>query len=195
LHKDLGAISIGSLAAQSLKSNSGSETVGEIVSVFPSSLYIKTANGELVFVTGRGLKSPITVNLESRIDLTRTVRPQTQVISTERGIRLGASLSVDFGRANLFTSQTTSRVHQLAITKPTFYLASLILMIIDNNLSVLDQAALAHEGASKFVSKGVLPFLQTNDMSALQDAAESIVGMGTGFTPSCDDLLGGFLAA
>jgi len=186
--------SLGSLAAQTLKADSGPEIIGQIISVFPNSFYIRGTNGELVFVTSRGLKSPITVNLESATDLTRIVRPQDQVVSTESGIRVGTSLSVNLDHAGLHTPRAASRVHRLAITGTTFYLASLILMIIDNHQSVLDPAALAHVGASKFVSDGVLPFLQNNDMTALQDTAENIVGLGTGFTPSCDDLLGGFLA-
>jgi hypothetical protein len=194
LHKELNAIGLGSLAAQTLNGNSGSEIVGEIVSVFPNSLYIRTTNGELVFVTSRHLKSPITVNLDSRTDLKRIVRPHDAVSLAESGIRIGSSLFVDLSRAVLCKPHTTPRVHQLAITKPTLHLASLILIIVDNSLSALDPAALAHAGASKFVSDGVLPFLRTNDMSAFESAALRIVGLGTGFTPSGDDLLGGFLA-
>ena len=67
MQKELGATSLGSLAAQVIK-NSESEIVGEIVSVFPNSLYIKTTKGELVFVTSRRLRSPITVNIESKVD-------------------------------------------------------------------------------------------------------------------------------
>jgi hypothetical protein len=59
---------------------------------------------------------------------------------------------------------------------------------------VLDQAGLAHVGAAKFVSNGVLAFRRSDDADALCRAAHGIVGLGMGFTPSGDDLLGGFLA-
>lgn len=196
MQKELSAIYLGSLAAQALRDAAKSGIVGEVVSVFPNSLYIRATNGELIFVTSRRLRSPITVNLESSTtDFTQAVRPQDRVSPGDGGIRLGESLSVNHSSATRFTTQATSRVHELAITGPTFHLASLILMLIDNDLSVLDQAGLTHAGASKFVSDGVLPFRRSNDVNLLRNAALGIVGLGVGFTPSGDDLIGGFLAA
>ena len=195
MQRELSAIYLGSLAAQILEGAARSGIVGEVVSVFPNSLYIKAAKEELIFVTSRQLRSPITLNLESSTtDFTQTVRPQDKVSREDSGIRLGESLSVNLSQATRFTTRTTSRGLELAITGPTFYLASLILMLIDNHLSVLDQAGLANVGASKFVSDGVLPFRQSNNVNLLRNAALKIVGLGAGFTPSGDDLLGGFLA-
>jgi len=194
LQKELSATCIGSLAAYALRVDSGSEIVGEVVSVFPSSLYIRTTNRELVFVTGRQLKSPITLNVDSRTDFSQIVRPQDRVSASESGVCFGESLSIGLSGATTCETQTTPHVHKLAITSAALHLASLILMIIDNDQSILDQSAFAHAGASKFVSDGVLPSIRTNDMSALLSAAQKVVGLGTGFTPSGDDLLGGFLA-
>jgi hypothetical protein len=194
LQIETSATCLGSLAAQGLESDSGSEIIGEVVSVYPSSLYIKTTNRELVFVTTRDLRSPISVNLDSGTALSRIVRPQDSVSLTENGIRLGASLSINLSRATLWSEQTTPPAHQLAITRSTLNLTALILMIVDHKLSVLDDAGIAHAGASKFMSDGLLPFLESNDVSTFLNAAQRIVGLGTGFTPSGDDLLGGFLA-
>ena len=194
MHKELNAIYLGSLAAQILNEAARSGIVGEIVSVFPNSLYIRATDGELLFVTSRQLRSPITLNLDSTTDFIKTVRAPDRVYLGDGGIRLGESISVTLSRATRFTIQPTSRVHELAISEPTLYLASLILMIIDNDLSVLDQAGLAHVGASKFVSDAVLPFRGSDDVNLVRDAALRIVGLGAGFTPSGDDLLGGFLA-
>jgi hypothetical protein len=182
------------MAAQILKDATTSEITGEIVSVFPNSLYIKAAKDELIFVTSRQLRSPITLNVDSTTNFTQIVRPQDRVSLREGEICLGESLSVNLSRATRFSTQTASHVHELAITEPTLYLASRILMIIDNDQSVLDQAGLAHVGVSRFVSDGVLPFRSSNDVNLVRDAALRIVGLGTGFTPSGDDLLGGFLA-
>lgn len=194
MQKELSALHLGSLAAQTLRHVASSGTLGEIVSVFPNSLYIKTTSGELIFVTNRQLKSPITLNLDSTADFTQIVRPQDRASLGDSGIRLGESVSVNLSRVTRSTVQTSSRIHELAITEPALYLASLILMIVDNDLSVLDQTGLAHVGASKFVSDGVLPFRRSNDVNLIRNAALRIVGLGSGFTPSCDDLLGGFLA-
>jgi uncharacterized protein DUF2877 len=194
MHKELSANDLGSLAAQILKEAARSEIVGEIVSIFPNSLYIKTTNGELIFVTGRQLRSPVTVNIDPRIDFSQIVRPQDKVSLDEDELHLGESLSVKLSQATPCIAHTTSRPHHLAITEATLHLASLILMMIDNNLSVLDQAGIAHTGVSKFVSEGIFAFRRSKDVNLFRNAAKRIVGLGTGFTPSGDDLLGGFLA-
>jgi len=193
MQKELSTNCIGSLASRFIK-DSGSEIIGEILSVFPNSLYIKTMNGELVFVTNRRLRSPITVNTESKVDFQEIVRPQDQVTLGEGEIHIGDSLSVNLNQNIPSVAQTTSHPRQLTITGPTLHLASVILMIIDNHLSVLDQVGIAHTGVSRFVSEGILPFRQSTDVKSFRNAAERIVGLGTGFTPSGDDLLGGFLA-
>jgi hypothetical protein len=80
------------------------------------------------------------------------------------------------------------------VARETLQLGSLILMIVDTHLSVLDPAGFAYSGALEFVSKGVVPFRRSGDAEHFCDAAGKIVGLGGGFTPSGDDLLGGFLA-
>ena len=194
MQKEISATSLGSMAAQSLRDAATLEITGEILSVFPNSLYIKATKDELIFVTSRPLRSPVTLNVDSKTDFTQIVRPQDKVSLREDEIHFGKSLSVNLSRATRFTIQSTSLLHELAITEPTFYLASLILMIIDNDQSVLDQAGLANAGVSRFVSDGVLPFRSSDDVNLVRNAALRIVGLGTGFTPCGDDLLGGFLA-
>jgi hypothetical protein len=195
LKKELKATDIGPLAAKTLPGNSESEIMGEVIAVFPNSLYIKTVNAELIFVTGRRLRSPITINLHAEVDLPHIVTVHDQVGLSGDAISVGPSLLVKLSGASQFTLENPPRGCQLAITKSTLRLASLLLMIIDNGLSVLDSQALAHAGVSKFVTDGLLPFLRENDQALFRSTALSIVGLGTGFTPSGDDLLGGFLAA
>jgi hypothetical protein len=45
----------------------------------------------------------------------------------------------------------------------------------------------------EFVSGGAIPLRSSNE-AQFRKAAESLVGLGPGFTPSGDDVLGGFLA-
>lgn len=193
MQQDVDAVSLGSLAKEALEDTGGS-LVGEIVSVFPHSLYIKAMNGELIFVTCQQLRSPISLNLDSKIDLTQNVRQEDTASLHVDQIRLGESVFINLSRAKTFIAKTIPHLHQLAVTKDALYLGSLILMIVDNKLSVLDQAGLAHAGASKFVSDGVLLFRRSNDINLIRNAGRMIIGLGTGFTPSGDDLLGGFLA-
>lgn len=189
----LSASCVGRLAAQSLAS-ARSGTVGEILSVFPTSFYVKTVDSELVFVTNRQLRSPITLNLDSKTNFQQIIRPHESVSVLENGVRIGESTQIDLRNATQCNEQQGPRTDQYALAKEALYHGSLILMIIDNQLSVLDQAGLAHVGAAKFVSNGVLAFRRSDDADALCRAAHGIVGLGMGFTPSGDDLLGGFLA-
>jgi hypothetical protein len=193
LRTNLNAVRIGSLAAQALL-NAKSGILGEIVAAFPNSFYMKTANHELVFVTSRQLKSPITINLDSRTNLGQMVRPLDAVSLQENEIHVGESTSIDLSKALPYRQHLTPQIHQLAITRKTLHFGSLILMIIDNHLSVLDPSGFAHAGALEFVSDGVVPLRLSDDIKHFCDTARKIVGLGGGFTPSGDDLLGGFLA-
>jgi hypothetical protein len=60
--------------------------------------------------------------------------------------------------------------------------------------SVLDPHSLAHSGIVNFVSDGVMLLRHPGTDRRFRDAALRIIGLGSGFTPSGDDTLGGFLA-
>jgi len=140
------------------------------------------------------LKSPITINLESETNLGQTAKPLETVSLNEHEIRVGQSTSIDLTRSTKSNESPVPNEHLLSMTREFLYLGSLILMMIDNRLSVLDPKGLAHAGVSEFISKGIIPFRQSDDARPFCDAAGKIVGLGGGFTPSGDDLLGGFFA-
>jgi hypothetical protein len=73
--------------------------------------------------------------------------------------------------------------------------ASFVLGITDTSQSVLDPHALSHSRIVEFVSNGIMPLRCSGTEGRFRDAALKIVGLGSGFTPSGDDTLGGFLAA
>jgi len=183
---------MGSLAAHAL-TEAKSAVIGDIVAGFPNSFYVRTTSHELIFITNRQLKSPITVNLDSKTDLGGVVRPLEAVSFLGNEIRVGEFASIDLGGAQ-YGDDLVPLNHSLMVNQDLLNLGSLILIIIDNNLSVLDPVGFAHAGASEFVSNGVLPFRESDDTMRFCDAAGKIVGLGGGFTPSGDDLLGGFLA-
>jgi hypothetical protein len=154
---------------------------------------VKTTNRDLVFVTTRQLRSPITVNLDSTIDLGQVVNTTEPVMVRGNEIRIGESASMDLNGAQ-YSLNHAPKAHRLTENQELFDLASLILMIIDNTHSVLDHAEFAHAGAVHFALEGVMPFRQSGSAGGFREVAEQIVGLGKGFTPSGDDLLGGFLA-
>lgn len=190
----LSAVSLGSLAAQTLTDTSEPRLFGQVVSVFPHSLYIRTTKGALIFVSSGQVRSPISINVDSRTEFTQLIRPQDSAALRPNEIQLGEAASINMGRSVPFLAQTTCDGHQFGVTKHALCLGAMILMIVDNSKSILDPDGFAHEGASEFVSDELLAFRESNDVETLRSAALRIVGIGQGFTPSGDDMLGGFLA-
>jgi hypothetical protein len=187
---------IGSLAAKALSSG-GSGITGHVVNTFSNSFYLRTLNGELVFVANRSLQSPITVNLDSILNLEQVAKPLEPVYVREKEIRIGGEAFIDLSGALSYEapSNPSSRLHSefLEIGK-ALCIVAFLLGIIDTSQSVLDPHGLAHEGMVDFVSDGVIPLRRSNTEARLREAALKIVGLGSGFTPSGDDALGGFLA-
>ncbi len=193
----LRANSIGSLAAEALKTQGNSGVIGQVVNAFSNSFYVKTASGELVFVTNRSLRSPITINLDSTSSLDQVVRPLDLVRSYEKEIRMSET-SIDLHDAQSYQCKS-SVSNQLSSTFDKIGRAleavSFILSIIDTSQSALDRHGLTHDGVTVFVKDGVLPLRREGMEERFREAALGIVGLGSGFTPSGDDTLGGFLAA
>jgi hypothetical protein len=193
LRTRLHANSIGALAAQAL-SGSESRTIGEILAAFPNSFYLKTSDHELIFVTNRQVKSPITINLEPETDLAKITKPLEAVCLQEDEMHVGESASIDLSEASKSSQELVPQDYRLSMCREILYFGSLILMVVDNRPSVLDPSGLAYADILEFVSKGVIPLRQSSDTRRFWEAAKKIVGLGSGFTPSGDDLLGGFLA-
>jgi len=187
---------VGSLAAQAL-TDAKSEIIGQVVNTFPNSFYVKTLNGELLFVTYHPLKSPITVNLDYPSSLDQLVKPLDQVCLRGGEICAGQA-SIDLQAVSSYQSESgqVSRFSSdFARIAGSLRIVSFLLKIIDTSQSVLDPRSLAHGGIAHFIDDGILPFRLPGMERHFCEAALEIVGLGSGFTPSGDDTLGGFLAA
>ncbi len=187
---------IGSLAAEALTTGGNSGIIGQVMSTFPNSFYVKALNGELLFVTNRSLRSPITLNFDSTLRLDQAVKPLDPVYSHGKEIQV-AEISIDLRNVPSFRSKS-SVTSQLS---PDFTeigkalrVICFLLNIIDTRQSVLDPRGLAHDGVAHFLEDGVFPLRLSSMEARFRDAALRIVGLGSGFTPSGDDTLGGFLA-
>jgi hypothetical protein len=187
---------IGALAARSLLVG-GSGVVGFVVSAFPNSFYVRTIKNDLVFITNRQLKSPITVNLDSAAVIERIVAPLEPVSVDKRNIHMGNTatiqLSATIPDGDGYNLENPS-AQQFRLTKEALNLSSTILTIIDTSNSVLDSKGLAHEGTRNFVRTGIITLRDSGRAEHFSEAAMKIVGLGSGFTPSGDDVLGGFLS-
>ncbi len=193
----LQAISIGSRAAQELSSQKH-RVVGEITNTFPNSFYLKTVNNTLLLVTNRHVRSPITVNLDSTTHLDRLINPHDQLyvhgqeIRTTRGVTINLQEATVYESPSMFVGDVNS--HFVEISE-SLRLAAFVLGIIDTSRSVLDPKGFGHEDVMTFVHDGILSLRSDGSDDSFQHAAMKIVGLGYGFTPSGDDLLGGYLAA
>lgn len=189
----LHANQIGSLAAQAL--NLGEEsTVGQVIATFPNSFYVKTRDDQLLFITNRSLRSPITVNVAYSGSFTDIVKPLEQVYLQDRRL-CNSNLSIEI------TSISDEEEKVLVDKDPTYLklmeasvLLSAILSVIENTGSILDQNQLiVHDSIGDFVRHGLLPLRNKGIPSEFAAAAWKIIGLGPGFTPSGDDFLLGFL--
>lgn len=192
----LQANSIGALAARSLLVGE-SEVIGSVVGAFPNSFYVKTIKNDLIFITNRQLKSPITINLDSAAVIEGIVTPLETVSVDERNIHVGdtatiqLSATISYGNAHNLENPPAQ---QFRLTKAALNLSSTILTIIDTSQSVLDSKGFAHEGARNFVRTGIITLRDSGKAGEFSEPAMKIVGLGSGFTPSGDDVLGGFLS-
>lgn len=192
----LHANSMGSLAASAIPTAGAESIVGSIVIAFPNSFYVKTIKDELIFITNRQLKSPITINLDSSATLEQIVKPLQPVSVVAKEIHLGDTATIDISTIphNNTSSPENSFAQQFKLTQETLNLSSAVLAIINTSQSVLDPNGFAHEGIKDFVRNGIIPLREVEKQERFIEAAMKIVGLGSGFTPSGDDVIGGFLS-
>jgi hypothetical protein len=158
---------------------------------------LRTLNGELVFVTNRSLRSPITINLDTTCNLEQLVKPTEPVRVKRKKLCLGTDTIIELSSASLYQDRlepTSELGPEFTKIGKSLRLISFILSIIDTRQSVLDPYALAHPRIVDFVSEGVMPLRRPGTEGRFREAALKIVGSGSGFTPSGDDTLGGLLA-
>lgn len=187
---------IGSLTLKAL-CNGNFVLAGQVVNTFSNSFYLKTRSDELVFVTNRLLRSPITINLDATSNLEQLVKPMDLVRVNGKELHLGTDTMIDLSTAALYQdhAEPASELRpEFTEIDKLLRLISFILSIVDTRQSVLDPHALAHPGIADFVSNGVMPLSRPGTAGRFPETALKIVGLGSGFTPSGDDTLGGFLA-
>jgi hypothetical protein len=192
LRTSLQARCVGRIAYRALKSlKAGS--VGEITNFFANSFYVRTPDDDLVFFTNLPVKSPITVNLDSDANFQQLLKPLERVFFEDAEFRVGNDLTIDLRTAPTPPDQPNPTTLSIGQPGAAVHTATTILSIVDTEQSVLDPASIAYKGAEEFVRNGILSLRDTGDSEAFRETAEKIVGLGPGFTPSGDDLLGGLL--
>ena len=192
----LRAKSVGSLALRAL-SRGGSAVAGTVVNTFANSFYARTGKDELLFFTNHSIRSPITVNLDAKSDLEKLVTPLQSLTVKGKQILVGTDTTITLDAALLYddtTEQSSELNLDFSMIGKSFRIVSVILEIIDTSQSVLDPHAIAHNSVVEFASDAVMSLLRPGGEERFRQVALRIVGLGSGFTPSGDDTLGGFLA-
>ncbi|HKM75111.1 MAG TPA: DUF2877 domain-containing protein [Candidatus Bathyarchaeia archaeon] len=185
---ELQTTSIGSLAAEAIRSP---DFQGIVTNIFTNSFYLKTMKSDIIFFTRNTTRSPITVNLATNYS---KIHPFQQFTSKAGNIESGDVL-IHIKDAKIFHQQSINP-HQL---NPQFArileIGSFILEIIDISNSGLDTNTLTHERISNFIQSTILLLRIKSAHDEFCERAPTLIGLGSGFTPSGDDFLGGFLAA
>lgn len=149
-----------------------------------------------MFVTNRSLRSPITINVDSGGNFDRTIRPSQPIQFEKERIRLGSDATINLSEASYDHTQSgmpSEPSPEFAGMKAALQSVSFILRLIDTNQSVLDPNDLVYGGARNLALDGVLPLREPRGEKRFRDAGLKVVGLGSGFTPAGDDMLGGFL--
>jgi len=192
----LRAVSVGSLALRAL-SRCGSVVAGTVVNTFANSFYARTGKDELLFFTNHSIRSPVTVNLDAKSDLEKLVTPLQPITIKGKQILIGTDTTITLDAALLYddtTEQSSELNLDFSMIRKSFRIVSVILEIIDTSQSVLDPHSIAHNSLVEFASDAVMSLLRPGGEERFCKVALRIVGLGSGFTPSGDDTLGGFLA-
>jgi uncharacterized protein DUF2877 len=189
MNVELQASSIGSLAAKAIQSSDFRATV---TNSFTNSFYLKTMKGDIIFFTSNPTRSPITVNLASSGS---NIHPLQQFTTNAEHI-VSEGVLIRTKDAKIFHQQTINphELNQRPQFARTLEIGSFILGIIDTSKSGLDKSTLTNERISKFIRSAILPLRVESAYDEFYAQAPTLIGLGSGFTPSGDDFLGGFLA-
>jgi hypothetical protein len=196
LPNTLRAKSVGSLALRAL-SRGGSAVAGTVVNTFANSFYARTGKDELLFFTNHSIRSPTTVNLDAKSDLEKLVTPLQSLTVEGKQILIGTDTTITLDTALVYDDareQSSEAGLDFSMIRKSLRIVSVILKIIDTSQSVLDPHAIAHNSIVEFASDAVKSLLRPGGEERFRQVALRIVGLGSGFTPSGDDTLGGFLA-
>ena len=193
MRTEISAAQLGAIASQSF-SKAKSGTIGHVIASFQNSFYIRTYADELIFITNRPLESPITVNVTSNFNFEKLALTNSSVTLREDQILIG-DLAIRMETVQPHERPTKSLLDtKLRIDRNALRRVVFIIGILDVSLSVLDAKGISHEQTRKFARTSATALRDSFSLETFMHEALALVGLGAGFTPSGDDLLGGFLA-
>jgi len=184
----LKAKSVGELVGRLLRNSSE----GRVTRVFSRSAYIE-AEGEFVLLLGGKLRSPMTVNLQSTEDVGGVLNVDQRCVFDRERIVAGR-LTVRTKGAEVYRSSLSTRPSISPIAKSELVKGTRMLrMLYGASESQLD--IVSGPAFKKVVHSVLLPLARGNAAGAREVKNYlPLIGLGGGFTPAGDDLVGGFAA-
>jgi hypothetical protein len=192
LRAEITSTQLGEIVSHSL-SKSKSGIFGQVVASFRNSFYVRTGEDELVFVTNGQMNSPITINLASSCNFQELTPLDSPVVHLDDRILVGESIAIQLTTTRPYETKRLA-ISTIGVKRDTLSRLAFIIGILDITLSVLDAKGISYSESRNFARNVALALRGPLSHERFEREALALVGLGPGFTPSGDDLLGGFLA-
>lgn len=188
------AKSIGRKAFLEVRRHLGAR-LGSVATVFANTIYVKTDRDELVVVTRKNARSPISLNILGGSSFLSTARASADA-AVEGGELVLDRLRILYDRCPEYMSHVDELVLNPSNVEidASIVAAARILTVLAQPGCVLDPASPSHDGAGRFLTR-VASVGRSIDRGRVLKGAEAILGLGFGFTPSGDDFVAGMLAS
>jgi len=184
---------VGSRASRLLELH-GTGEVGSVEHIFPSSFYLKTKTGDLISVTTKRVRSPVNINVEERGE------PFPSLLSPGEGATLVGGrlavgpLAISLGEGRYSNSDVASLFDLQGFSKLSDHLLASATLLQAFNLqgSMVDETSPAFTQYRAFFRENFIRPPGFSSPTFMRNAV-GLLGLGSGFTPSFDDFLSGFL--
>jgi hypothetical protein len=182
---------VGASARAWLGEGSGSVIVAN---VFQNSVYLRTSSADLVNLTRKAVRGPVNVNLESSEPSFQELLRVGDGASVALGFLQVGPLAVDLDGETFSNSFRRENVKGdlaklVGVKLPA---ACSLLRALDLKESILDDEGKAYQRYRAFFRQAFVA-QEGFDGAEFVARAKGLLGLGSGFTPSFDDFLAGFL--
>jgi len=185
------AKSIGRKALLDISRRRGAR-LGLVAAVFDNTIYIRTDSDELVVITRKNTRSPINLNVFGGSTFLSTTRASAEAHVDGGELVLDRlRLSYDSCAEYLSHADELALDHHDVKIDASILAAARILAVAAQRGCVLDPMSPSHDSARRFLTGAA----SWKSRERLLNQAAEMLGLGFGFTPSCDDFVGGLLAS
>lgn len=185
----LQARDVGELAIEQMRS----PIEGKVTRVFRRSAYVETGQGLILLLQG-GLRSPITVNLGTEVNIEGLLAPGSSCCLGEETMRFDA-FSIEKDGAAVYRSSLLDGLEiDIAAGRELARGAAALRLLYGVSPASLD--LVGSDQFRGFIASAIRPLCRGESKAAYSTRNYlPLIGMGSGFTPAGDDFVSGFVAA